>query len=936
MSFLSSWRSALRIAQREARRARGRSLLVVAMIGLPVLCLSFTAISYDMLTLTGAEKADRTMGAADARVEWPSHWPVLQHPDPAGGGVFAVPLGPDENEQERQRLSRPGSQAELMQALPPGSYVLPVGRGGTRLRTTDGTGLLRPDAVMVDATNPLTRGYVEVLAGRAPVKATEVALTEQAMARLGARIGDSIATAGTGDTVAAGTERRFTVVGQVEFPSLLDTIVLFAPDPDERELAEYFSGQLSWLVRTPEPITWADVQRYNAMGMVVSSRAVLIDPPPDDEVPALTYWDPDSVNPRALALVVLVVGLALLEVVLLAGPAFAVSARRRRRQLALVAANGGTPVHVRRIVLADGVVLGAAGAVAGIALAVPAAFLARPFIEELLAHTRAGGYRVFPAALAAIAGLAVVTGACAALVPAFVAGRQSVVASLTGRRGITRSRRRWIAVGIAMIAVGGAITVVGTAAIDAGVMLAGLVVGELGLVLCTPALVGLLARLSTLLPLAPRIALRDAGRNRAAAAPAISAVMAAVAGAVALGMIVDSNRERDRTHYQQTMPAGTVVVQLAQDPDHAAQPAEVERQVRRTLPVAELFPTGTVTCPAGLPDDGYCVLTVEPAQECAALDSIRRGEFLTAQQRREAAADPRCDPRYQWAGTIVVDDGSALGVLTGASGEELARAREVLRAGGAVVASPLFLNDGVVTLTVQRYEPVAAPDEPASLHPAKPAPPRSSTTRVSVPGTVVARDFAPGLVVLSPAAVAAAGLATRDAVNLVASTTRAVTQDEQDRAMAALQSLNAYPSFEQGFVHQLDTRLLLLLVAAVVITLGAAAVGTGLAAADGRADLSTLAAVGASPRLRRVLSVSQSGVIAGVGCVLGASAGAGTAIAVVTALNIADPGLWPEAGPLPLVAPWLPLLPTLVATPLTAMLGAGLLTRSRLPIERRI
>jgi putative ABC transport system permease protein len=43
----------------------------------------------------------------------------------------------------------------------------------------------------------------------------------------------------------------------------------------------------------------------------------------------------------------------------------------------------------------------------------------------------------------------------------------------------------------------------------ATVILAGLFVAELGLVLCTPAFVGLVARLGGVLPLAPRIALRD-------------------------------------------------------------------------------------------------------------------------------------------------------------------------------------------------------------------------------------------------------------------------------------------------------------------------------------------------------------------------------------------------------------------------------------------
>ena len=57
MSVVGSWRTALRIAAREARRAKGRSALVVGMIALPALALSFLAATYDMATLTAAERA---------------------------------------------------------------------------------------------------------------------------------------------------------------------------------------------------------------------------------------------------------------------------------------------------------------------------------------------------------------------------------------------------------------------------------------------------------------------------------------------------------------------------------------------------------------------------------------------------------------------------------------------------------------------------------------------------------------------------------------------------------------------------------------------------------------------------------------------------------------------------------------------------------------
>ena len=44
-----------------------------------------------------------------------------------------------------------------------------------------------------------------------------------------------------------------------------------------------------------------------------------------------------------MAVLVLIVVMALIEVVLLAGPAFAVGARKQQRSLALMSATGGTP-----------------------------------------------------------------------------------------------------------------------------------------------------------------------------------------------------------------------------------------------------------------------------------------------------------------------------------------------------------------------------------------------------------------------------------------------------------------------------------------------------------------------------------------------------------------------------------------------------------------
>lgn len=77
-------------------------------------------------------------------------------------------------------------------------------------------------------------------------------------------------------------------------------------------------------------------------------------------------------------------------------------------------------------------------------------------------------------------------------------------------------------------------------------------------------------------------------------------------------------------------------------------------------------------------------------------------------------------------------------------------------------------------------------------------------------------------------------------------------------------------------------------------------------------------------------------MIAGLGSVLGAAAGLGASTAVLAALNRGFADVWPAPTPYRIAVPWLNLGVALLVVPLVAMLGAGLLTRSRLPIERRL
>jgi putative ABC transport system permease protein len=904
---MTGWRTALRIARREARRAKGRSALVVAMITLPVAALTFAAVIKDTFELTPAERADRLMGQGQAVVMWPDERPVHQSPTELTFGP-ASPAGPGDTSP-----TRPGPTVErLLGLLPPGSRAIGDQSGSLAVRTAAGSGTLATRTL--DYADPLARGILRQVSGRAPARAGELALTPVAARRLGAGVGGAVRLAG-----GPGSLR---VVGIVEDPTDLEsaTIVLRTPPRDDRRNQQAIQ---KWLVAMPRPLTWTQVERLNTHGVVAVSRYVLAHPPSKAE----RYPEFPAQQGFALGVPALVGGLALLEIVLLAGPAFAVGARRRRRELALVAAAGGTPAHLRRIVLADGVVLGVLAAAAGVGLGILCAALGRPLIEQQIAHLRSGGFRVFPAALAAIAGLALATGVLAALVPAWIAARQDVVTALAGRRGITRSRRRWVALGAVLAAAGTGLAATGAWRVNATIILAGLVVVELGLVLSTPAFVGLVARLGRFLPLAPRIALRETSRNRTAAAPAISAVMAAVVGSLAVGVVLSSQAQRARADYRSWNRPGDVVLDgTGKEGDQRPVSPQAVVTLRRTMPVQQVHLIGRPSC-----GPGECLVSPQvPAARACPYSPGVLGRDPTPAEQRAARRDSRCDGagglyRYSdlmvTSGLAFVVDPNEVGAVTGVPAGDAARAAAALRAGAVVVDDPRYVENGKIRLAVLAIQPLASKKERAGL--------------MTAPGFALPHPPRAPVVLMTSATARSLGLGSVRSVAL-ASTSRMPTVAEQDRLQAAF-GIEYDVYVERGpRASQATMALLVLAIVAGLITLGAAAIATALAAADSRADLGTLAAVGASPRVRRGLSLSQSGVIAGLGSLLGTVAGLGGSIAVLIALNRGYGDLWPAPTPYRIAVPWLNVGIALVVVPLVAMLGTGLLTRSRLPIERRL
>ncbi len=197
-----------------------------------------------------------------------------------------------------------------------------------------------------------------------------------------------------------------------------------------------------------------------------------------------------------------------------------------------------------------------------------------------------------------------------------------------------------------------------------------------------------------------------------------------------------------------------------------------------------------------------------------------------------------------------------------------------------------------------------------------------------------------GQAVFSPALAAQLGLTTGPAGSVWLPA--AVPSDNaQQKAVGALAKLSDRDilSVERGYQSKAGLIRLGLNIFATLVALGAAGIATGLAAADSQRDLTTLAAVGAEPRIRRSLSGFQCGVIAAMGALLGVVSGIvpGVALRKVEGAASTFPGMSPEeiANKAAVVFPWPTIAATVVLLPLLAAGLAALLTRSRITLLRR-
>ncbi|MET9655924.1 ABC transporter permease [Streptomyces sp. NPDC006510] len=946
MSVLTGWRAALRIARRDAMRSKGRSALVVAMIAVPVLGVTALDVTYRSVTPTTAEKLTVDMGSADALFSDQRIGPIEQMPEAESYDQV------DENAP----VDDTGPPIDISTTFPKGSRAISI--QSVPASITTGYGIANTDIYEFRTSDKLARGKIDLVRGEFPHGMNEVAATEPFLKSTGLHVGSV--------TTVRNSGKKYTITGVVEQPDTLSAEALYA-DPgaviapwqarsdQDKTVLPPNARDKDWLVKGPEGvgITWPHVMAANKSGILVKSRQVVLDPPPDSEVP-LTRKNRDhyAESPEELsAPLITVVAMAVLEIVLLAGPAFAVGARRSRRQLGLLGTCGGDRRHVRAVVLGGGLVLGGIGAVTGVVVGLGATALFRPMIEEWAGH-RFGSLALNPTELLIIAAIGLVTGLLAAFAPAIVASRQSVLESLTGRRGVRRSSRVLPVLGTCVLAIGCGVAIYGGTAGDSSLVAGGSVAAELGLLACIPVIVGFLGRLGRRLPLSPRLALRDAARNRGRTAPAVAAVMAAVAGSVAIATYMASSTAEYEFDYIPSLNEGTVVLSSA-DTEAAARLPQARAAVERNMAVTgghadfrrvwagsncDLYSGEENSCgslelvrPTGKAH--VCPLTGKGAKELAAR--------LSADEHKKLMRSPACLTDLMSSGlfntgasSIVVADEAMLSTYVKLDDPAAA---EALAAGTPVLLNEVYAKNGEVTLkAVHRYS--KEDKQNWRQHPGKPR-----TTTETLKAYVAPEKYAatPGINMILPQRTAERlGLHTEVGGSVYA-VAHSPTEAEMQRTDGAIEQAGGglWVQSESGPGGDDDSMLLILTLFAGMVTLGAAAITTGLAKADAEADLNTLSAVGAPPGVRRKLSGFQCVVVALTGVVLGTLAGLVPAVA----LRLVDlrqalhtMRLEPtESAYTPIVLPWPTLGLLVVGVPLLAGLLATALTRSRLALARR-
>jgi len=912
------WRVAARLAQRQLRRTALSSVLIATLILLPIAAMTAYAIISVSTIGTAAERNTVELGRTQA-------WLAVR--GLPGQGFWQAPSEPDWNgyPASATQIQRVSPVSDPTPLLPAGTETIRVVETDVRVATPDGvTGMRVWSGGVWDQR---FEGRFDAVEGRSPNGDTEIMATPATLERLDIALGDEIVLPDVGAT--------YTVVGTMEAATLpSDESALFLPSDAP------IDGDVRWYLPDFAP-SWTEIEALNEDGVVAYSRPVVLDPPFIDANRVQGSYDRYSGATWNVVMVLAAGGLfAAYVVVMLAGAAFAVSARRQQRSLAVAASVGASAGDLRRVILFQGTLLGLVGGLAGLALGIGAAAVTMTLIDDGSA-IQFWGFHIPWFALGAIAVFSLLVGTAAATMPARTIARSDVIHALRGARRpqVPRAARPiWgsvlMIVGVALT-IGSAFVVLAVNTLELpgesplrAIAPLGIVIGpivvQLGILLSGRWLLWVTSKALSRIGLAARLAGRDAAANAARTVPAFAAIAATVF--LAVFSIAQTSMQLAQTSRDWTYqaPVGTLsfgfyptddAPQLAASDAADAATAALELAdaagAERTAVVSRQPEFLAYNDPTAIPADATKVMAVVPTRNL--LDPVTSPSWTGS------------DPSNPISVIAADDIGTALGV-------ELSAAQKNSYAdGAAIVTDSRYVTKGTVSLAAWNARDANSDRTPDNIW----------TRRVNAPPLAEPlweRDLAvididlprqPIAVAVSPETAAELGLDSRPE-RVIASFASPPPVEVRDRVQADASFADGSnwtiaPSFEDGPPD--DAFWMVPILAAVsVLVLGASGVALSLARLERRPDDATLSAIGGTDALRRRIGFWQGLIIAGFGTVAGAVAGIlppiGFAIQSQGTLQLSD-------------LPWLVLAALAVALPLAIAAVSWLIPPRRADLIRR-
>jgi putative ABC transport system permease protein len=564
---------------------------------------------------------------------------------------------------------------------------------------------------------------------------------------------------------------------------------------------------------------------------------------------------------------------------------------------------GATDRNVRLVLEANGVIVGAVGAVVGFAVGLGVWLAYRPTNERDAHHlipTFALPWTVIVVSMV----LAVVATFFAAGYPARAMTRVPVVTALAGRPAPPRQIHRSFAPGVVALCVGFVFfSLSGSAGHGGGItwLIPGLVALIAGIILMSPFFLAALARVGRRSPIAVRLPLRDMARYRARSGSALSAIsvgvlIAVVVCAVAVARYsnvfdyVGPNLASNELAVWSPPPAGTEVFNPGQSgPEAAPAPPSVQSQEATVRTLASLVGAHTV-----YPLESPAVALQNPSANGRQWDGAIY--VATPALLRAYGIDP----------SSIRSDVDVLSSRPGLAGSGV----QLTYSGGAKGGGPL-VGSGA-------GGPGGGPPGPGNTNSCARGscvahPVIESESRLpagtSAPNTLITESELHRL-----------GLADQNSLQgwmIEANAPITSAQITNARALAGANSLSIESKNDAPSSSEIVNWAT---VFAIALALGILAMSVGLIRSETASDLRTLAATGASSRTRRALTAVTAGGLAFLGALLGTIA-AYVGLTGWFRTNTLEGGLSDLYGHVP----WGNLVLIVVAMPIAAMLVGWLL-----------